>query len=55
MAWWRFNSVEGFRTIVERIKGAGGMNRAHKAAMKRSDVRRFGARFRERFRIRVVV
>jgi hypothetical protein len=51
-ALWRFNRVEGFRTIAERIRRAGFMNKEHNPTTKRSHARRFGARFRERFRIR---
>ena len=45
------NNVEGFSTIAERIKREGFMNKEHTPAMKRSEARRFGARFRERLRI----
>ena len=50
-AWWRFNRVEGFSTIAERIRRAGFMNKEHNPATKRSQTRRFGARLRERLRI----
>jgi hypothetical protein len=50
-AWWRLNSVEGFSAIAERIRRAGFINREHTPAMKRSEACRFGARFRERFKI----
>ena len=45
------NNVEGFSTIAERIKREDFMNMEHTPAMKRSEARRFGARFRERLRI----
>ena len=51
-AWWRLKRVEGLRTMAERIRRAGRMRRAHKPATRRSEVRRFGDRCRERLRIR---
>src|SRR6266481_6104056 len=51
-AWWRLKSVEGLRTMAERIRRAGRMRRAHKPATRRSEVRRFGDRCRERLRIK---
>jgi len=50
--WWKFNRIEGFSTIAERITRVGCMNRVHNPATKRSDARRLGALCRERFRIR---
>src|SRR5437773_18369 len=44
--------VEGLRTMAERIRRAGRMRRAHKPATRRSEVRRFGDRCRERLRIK---
>ena len=51
-AWWRLKRVEGFSTMAERIRRAGRMRRAHKPATRRSEVRRFGDRCRERLRIK---
>ena len=51
-AWWRLKRVEGLRTMAERIRRAGRMRRAHKPATRRSEVRRFGDRCRERLRIK---
>ena len=48
---WRFHRVEDFRTIAERRRREGFMNKEHNPATNRSVTRRFGARFRERFRI----
>ncbi len=50
-ARWRFNRVEGFRTIADRIRRAGRMKRAHNPATKRSNARSFGARSWVRIRI----
>ena len=51
-AWWRLKRVEGFSTMAERIRRAGRIRRAHQPAMRRSEVRRWGDRCRERLRIR---
>src|SRR5205807_824920 len=51
-AWWRLKRVEGLRTMAERIRRAGRMRRAHRPATRRSEVRRFGDRCRERLRIK---
>src|ERR1017187_3876150 len=51
-AWWSLKRVEGFRTMAERIRRAGRMRKAHKPATRRSEVRRFGDRCRERLRIK---
>src|SRR5439155_26427682 len=51
-AWWRRKRVEGFRTMAERIRRDGRLNRAHEPATRRSERRRWGARWRERLRIR---
>src|SRR6266481_4479225 len=51
-AWWRLKRVEGLSTMAERIRRAGRMRRAHKPATRRSEVRRFGDRCRERLRIK---
>src|SRR6266851_3042288 len=51
-AWWRLKRVEGFRTMAERIRRGVRTKRAHKPATRRSEVRRFGDRCRERLRIK---
>src|SRR6266571_4050823 len=43
-AWWRRKRVEGFRTMAERIRRDGRINRAHQPATRRSERRRWGAR-----------
>jgi hypothetical protein len=43
-ARWRLNSVEGFRTIAERISRPGRTRRAQTPTTKRSERRRCGAR-----------
>src|SRR5437879_6484955 len=51
-ARWRLKRVDGFNTIAERINRPWRMRSAHKPATMRSETRRFGERFRGRFRIR---
>src|SRR5712691_12668947 len=50
-ARWRLKSVEGFRTIAERISRPGRMRSAQTPATMRSAKRRFGERFRDRLRM----
>jgi hypothetical protein len=50
-ARWSLNSVDGLKTIAERINRPGRIKRAHRPATTRSEARRFGDRFRERLRI----
>src|SRR5882672_617064 len=47
----RLNSVDGLKTIAERIKRPGRTKFAHRPATTRSEGRRLGDRFRERLRI----
>src|SRR5438034_10941025 len=51
-AWWRLKRVEGLRTMAEWIRRGVRTRRAHKPATRRSEVRRFGDRCRERLRIK---
>src|SRR2546426_470357 len=50
-ARWSLNSVEGFKTIAERIKRLGRIKSAHTPTTTRSEQRRLGERCRDRFRI----
>jgi hypothetical protein len=50
-ARWRLKSVEGLRTIADRISRPGRMRSAHTPATMRSETRRLGERFRDRLRI----
>ena len=49
---WKSRIVDGLRTMAERTTRVGRMKSEHTPARSRSDARRFGARCRERFRIR---
>jgi hypothetical protein len=46
--WWKYNRVEGFKTIADRKTRARRMKRVHKPMMIRSAGRRLGARLRPR-------
>jgi hypothetical protein len=47
----RLNSVDGLKTIVERMNRRGRITSAHRATTTRSERRRLGDRFRDRLRI----
>jgi hypothetical protein len=49
---WKFNKVEGFNTMATRARRLGFTKSEHNPAMNRSEIRKLGARQRERFRMR---